>query len=99
MDRAKFHTPERDEVLSESCDDSYALHRDMSKCIDCKRCARACHELQGMDVLVNNPLDGGYPVVPTGHHLLKDTECISCGQCNVLCPTGAITEQSHIPRV
>ena len=99
MDRAKFHTPEMDEVLSESCDDSYALHRDMSKCIDCKRCARACHELQGMDVLVNNPLDGGYPVVPTGHHLLKDTECISCGQCNVLCPTGAITEQSHIPRV
>ena len=73
MDRAKFHTPEMDEVLSESCDDSYALHRDMSKCIDCKRCARACHELQGMDVLVNNPLDGGYPVVPTGHHLLKDT--------------------------
>lgn len=88
-----------DEVLAESCDDSYALHRDMTKCIDCKRCARACHEFPGMDVLVNNPLDGGFPVVPTGHHLLKDTECISCGQCAVVCPTGAIVEQSHIPRV
>ena len=96
---SKFQTPEMKEVQTESCDDSYALHRDMSLCIDCKRCARACSELQGMDVLVNNPLDGGFPVVPTGHHLLKDTECISCGQCNVLCPTGAITEQSHIPRV
>ena len=53
-----------DEVLAESCDDSYALHRDMTKCIDCKRCARACHEFPGMDVLVNNPLDGGFPVVP-----------------------------------
>lgn len=95
----KFHTPEMTEVLTESCDDSYALHRDMSRCIDCKRCARACTELQGMNVLENNPLDGGFPVVPTGHHLLKDTECISCGQCNVVCPTGAILEQSHIPRV
>lgn len=87
------------EVLVGSCDDSYALHRDMSRCIDCKRCARACTELQGMNILENNPLDGGFPVVPTGHHLLKDTECISCGQCNVVCPTGAILEQSHIPRV
>ena len=96
---SKFQTPEMKEVQTESCDDSYALHRDMSLCIDCKRCARACSELQGMDVLVNNPLDGGFPVVPTGHHLLKDTECISCGQCAAVCPTGAITIRKSIADV
>ena len=68
------------EILTESADDSYALHRDMSRCVDCKRCSRACTELQGMNVLENNPQEGGFPVVPTGYHLLKDTECISCGQ-------------------
>ena len=99
MHSTKFKTMEMDEVLTESADDCYALHRDMSRCVDCKRCSRACSELQGMNVLENNPQEGGFPVVPTGYHLLKDTECISCGQCNVVCPTGAIVEQSHIPRV
>ena len=73
MRSTKFKTMEMDEVLTESADDCYALHRDMSRCVDCKRCARACSELQGMNVLENNPQEGGFPVVPTGYHLLKDT--------------------------
>ena len=31
--------------------------------------------------------------------LLKDTDCISCGQCTVFCPTGAIKEVDHTARV
>jgi len=30
---------------------------------------------------------------------LSETECISCGQCTVFCPTGAIKEVDHTPRV
>ena len=30
---------------------------------------------------------------------IKDTDCISCGQCTVFCPTGAIKEVDHTPRV
>ena len=30
---------------------------------------------------------------------IKETDCISCGQCTVFCPTGAIKEVDHTPRV
>ena len=30
---------------------------------------------------------------------LKETDCISCGQCTVFCPTGAIREVDHTSRV
>lgn len=38
-------------------------------------------------------------MLPVNGLLLKDTKCISCGQCAVACGVGAIVEHSHIERV
>lgn len=99
MRSTKFKTMEMDEVLTESADDCYALHRDMSRCVDCKRCARACSELQGMNVLENNPQEGGFPrgadgLPPAEGHGVHQLRPVQRGV-----PHGAIVEQSHIPRV
>ena len=74
------------------------LVRDMSKCILCARCIRACQEL-----VVEGALDyygRGFRTTPaTLFQLpLEESECTFCGTCVALCPTGALIEQEPLYR-
>eukprot|EP00475_Leptophrys_vorax_P040869 TRINITY_DN7658_c1_g2_i1.p1 TRINITY_DN7658_c1_g2~~TRINITY_DN7658_c1_g2_i1.p1 ORF type:complete len:1234 (+),score=290.06 TRINITY_DN7658_c1_g2_i1:1014-4715(+) len=82
-------------------DSSPAVYRDMSKCIGCTRCVRACSNLQGMDILEENSQSTAFePKIRTQFSLPLDlTDCIECGQCAVFCPTGAIVERDDTPLV
>lgn len=66
---------------------------DMSKCIDCLRCIRICHEIQGQDVW--NVMDRGEAlrIAPDGPTLAKSS-CVSCGACVDTCPSGALEDKS-----
>ena len=70
---------------------SYALVRDPNKCILCGNCVRACAELQGIEVLGFTHRGTDAMVAPAFNRNLIDTNCVSCGQCRVVCPTGALT--------
>ena len=70
---------------------SYALVRDPNKCILCGNCVRACAELQGIEVLGFTHRGTDAMVAPAFNRNLADTNCVSCGQCRVVCPTGALT--------
>ena len=81
--------------------ESSALHlvRDNSKCILCRRCTAACRKYQSVGVI--GPNDRGFMT-----HIgcafdrdLAESDCVSCGQCLVACPTGALSEQDSIPEV
>lgn len=90
---------------------SKSITYDPSLCIGCSRCVRACDELQGMKVL-EAPLPTqkssasavgiaqAPPCMSTrAGRPLNETDCISCGQCTVFCPTGAIKEVDHTAMV
>lgn len=65
--------------------------RDNSKCILCAQCVRACREIAGKE---NLGLFGrGFATVPSTAFALplNESNCISCGACVSVCPTGALT--------
>jgi formate dehydrogenase alpha subunit len=71
------------------------LERDLSKCILCAKCIRACQEL-----VVEGAIDyfqRGFTTIPaTLNNLpLENSECTFCGTCVALCPTGALMEKDR----
>jgi iron-only hydrogenase group A len=76
-----------------------ALVRDPAKCIDCLRCVTACAEVQSVHLLTPEGRGFGSRVVPAMHADLADAACTFCGQCTVVCPTGALTERDDSERV
>lgn len=74
------------------------LVRDNNKCILCRRCVGAC-EHQGIGAIgaVNRGFDT--EIAPAFDKTLSGTSCISCGQCIVACPVGALYEKDDTARV
>jgi len=69
------------------------ITRDLSKCILCARCIRACQEL-----VVEGVVDyyrRGFKTQPAtlGDNPLEKTDCTFCGTCVAVCPTGALMEK------
>lgn len=78
---------------------SPAIVRDPNKCILCGNCVRVCSELQGIGVLGFANRGTEATVTPAFEKKLKETDCVSCGQCRVFCPTGALTIRTHMDEV
>ncbi len=85
---------------SHSVDDSTpSIMRDPDKCILCRRCVSVCHDIQSVKAIV--PAGRGFDTIiePAYYNKLSDSPCVLCGQCAVVCPTGAITEREYIDEV
>jgi iron-only hydrogenase group A len=80
-------------------DSSLSLVRDPNKCILCGRCVRMCSEVQGVHAL--GYVNRGWETLidPFFSNKLANVACVNCGQCSTVCPTGAITEKSHVDDV
>ncbi len=80
-------------------DDSAAhMVRDNSKCILCRRCVAACN-YQKVSVIGANARGFDTHISSAFDKDLADVSCISCGQCIVNCPTGAIYEKDDSDKV
>jgi len=75
---------------------SPAVVRDPSKCILCGDCVRMCGETIGMGIIDFARRGYNMRVTPAFERKLSETQCISCGQCAAVCPTGAITVYNQI---
>ncbi|MEG0823428.1 MAG: NADH-dependent [FeFe] hydrogenase, group A6 [Erysipelotrichaceae bacterium] len=75
---------------------SPGIVRDTSKCVLCGRCVAACEKIQGLGVLGFSERGFKTKVGPVFDHSLQDVNCIQCGQCVNVCPTGALVEKEEI---
>ena len=71
-------------------DSSLAIVRNPNKCILCGDCVRMCEEIQGVGALSFAYRGSHMKVAPAFDKAIGETNCIDCGQCRVICPTGAI---------
>ena len=78
---------------------SPSIVRDPNKCILCGNCVRVCSEIQGVGVLGFAHRGTDAEVTPAFNKKLSQTQCVSCGQCRVFCPTGALTIRTHMDEV
>ena len=78
---------------------SPSIVRDPNKCILCGNCVRVCSEIQGVCVLGFAHRGTDAEVTPAFNKKLSQTACVSCGQCRVYCPTGALTIRTHLDEV
>ncbi len=78
---------------------SPAIVRDPNKCILCGNCVRVCNEIQGVGVLGFAHRGTDAMVTPAFDRQLSATNCVSCGQCRVVCPTGALTIHHNMTEV
>jgi NADH-quinone oxidoreductase subunit G len=76
-----------------------ALLRDPNKCILCGNCVRMCYEHQGMHVLDFAFRGADVTVGPAFGKTLAEVDCVYCGQCATVCPTGAILVRSETEQV
>lgn len=65
---------------------------DMSKCINCFRCVRACDEVQGQFVLSMAGRGFDSHIVKGSEVNFFESDCVSCGACAQACPTSAISD-------
>jgi NADP-reducing hydrogenase subunit HndD len=94
-----IHSVENAEMSTYKVDLSPVLKRDMNKCIMCRRCETVCNEVQSVGAL--SAINRGFMAVvaPAFEHSLIDTNCVFCGQCVAVCPTGALTEIDHTSKI
>tara|TARA_B100000497_G_scaffold10186_1_gene11325 strand:+ start:324 stop:3053 length:2730 start_codon:yes stop_codon:yes gene_type:complete len=85
--------PEGDNHLEREKDLSHPyMTSDMSKCINCYRCVRACDEVQGEFVLSMSGRGFDSKIIKGIDQSFMESDCVSCGACSQACPTSAISD-------
>jgi len=77
-------------------DSSMAIAVDHEACILCDRCIRGCDEIRHNWVLARRGKGYQAGVAFDNNLPMGSSSCVSCGECMVSCPTGALTNRGAI---
>ncbi len=96
LDDVRFNAP----MAPRHVDDSNnIIIRDNSKCILCRRCVAACGTNQAVSVIGANERGFNTTIGCAFEKPLSEVPCVTCGQCIVSCPTGALHEKDETQTV
>jgi NADH-quinone oxidoreductase subunit G len=96
IDKVRFKSVHKQVPIDKS---SPSLIRDPNKCVLCGDCVRFCHEIQSVGAIDFAHRGSNVAVLPAFGKDLSSVECIYCGQCASVCPTGAIMPRSEVADV
>jgi len=86
--------PKGTDHLQMQKDDSHPyIKSDLSQCINCYRCVRACEEIQGEMVLGMSGRGFATSIIKGFDSNFNMSACISCGACVQTCPTEALSDK------
>ena len=80
-------------------DSSLVISVDHEACILCDRCIRGCDEIRQNNVLGRRGKGYNAGIAFDLNRPMGNSSCVSCGECMVSCPTGALTNKSIIRTV
>ncbi|AMC09795.1 formate dehydrogenase [Lutibacter profundi] len=69
------------------------IKSDLSQCINCFRCVRACEEIQGEMILGMSGRGFATNIIKGFDTSFNLSACVSCGACVQTCPTDALTDK------
>ena len=75
---------------------SPGIVRDPAKCILCGRCVRVCEEVLGVSTFDFKKRGHKTGIATSMDKDLNFSNCVHCGQCLVVCPTGSLFEKTNI---
>jgi len=78
---------------------SLVIAVDHEACILCDRCIRGCDEIRHNDVLGRRGKGFWAGIAFDNNLAMGNSSCVSCGECMVSCPTGALTNKSVVKTV
>ena len=78
---------------------SPSIIRDPNKCILCRRCISVCEKVQTVSAIDTAKRGKRTQVTTFMNKGLGNVECVNCGQCLMVCPTGALSENYSIEEV
>lgn len=78
---------------------SPAIIREPGKCILCGRCVRVCEEVMATSCLDFANRGNELKISTTLDRPINFSNCTSCGQCLLACPTGALIEHVQFPEL
>lgn len=79
-------------------DSSLSITRDYNKCVFCGRCVEVCSKQQQTHALEKVSTNNGEKIQCNDGKLFKDSHCIGCGQCILVCPVASLCETDGITK-
>lgn len=77
-------------------DSSLAIQVDHDACILCDRCIRGCDDIRHNWVLARRGKGYQAGIAFDNNLPMGESSCVSCGECMVSCPTGALTNRGVV---
>src|ERR1700734_3034915 len=74
-------------------DSSMSIAVDFDACILCDRCIRGCSDIRKNFVLGRMGKGAATGIAFDDNEPMGESSCVSCGECMVSCPTGALTNK------